>query len=88
MERFRNKVEMTKLWLAIGLIIFGCVTLTAGFIVAPTGIIHQSVLIAFGEISTLAGSILGLNYAYQSKVKYLEMELDKKQDKVEEENKG
>ena len=73
---------MTKLWLAIGLVIFGCITLTAGFIVAPTGIIHQSVLIAFGEISTLAGSILGLNYAYQSKVKYLEMELDKKQDKV------
>lgn len=84
MEKFRNKVEMTKLWLAISLIVFGCITLTAGFIVAPAGVIHQSVLIAFGEISTLAGSILGLNYAYQSKVKYLEMELDKKQDKVEE----
>ena len=86
MEKFRNKVEMIKLWLAIGLIVFGCITLTAGFIVAPAGVIHQSVLIAFGEISTLAGSILGLNYAYQSKVKYLEMELDKKQDKVEEKN--
>lgn len=84
MEKYRNRVEMIKLWLAIGLIIFGCCALTAGFIVAPTGIIHQSVLIAFGEISTLAGSILGLNYAYQSKVKYLEMELDKKQDKIEE----
>lgn len=86
MEKFRNKVEMTKLWLAVGLVVFGCCTLTAGFIVAPTGVIHQSVLIAFGEISTLAGSILGLNYAYQSKVKYLEMELEKKQDKVDNTN--
>lgn len=83
MEKFRNKTEMIKLWLAVGLCIFGCLMLVAGFIVAPLGIISQSVLIAVGEVFTFSGAILGINYAYQSKVKYLEMELEKKQDKEE-----
>lgn len=83
MEKFRNKTEMIKLWLAVGLCIFGCLMLVAGFIVAPMGIISQSVLIAVGEVFTFSGAILGINYAYQSKVKYLEMELEKKQDKEE-----
>lgn len=77
MEAYRNKTELIKLWLAVGLCIFGCTLLIAGFIVAPAGIIHQSVLIAFGEIMTFAGAILGINYMYQSKVKYLEMKLEK-----------
>ena len=55
--------------------------LIAGFIVAPLGVISQSVLIAVGEVFTFSGCILGVNYAYQSKVKYLEMEIEKKQDK-------
>lgn len=77
MEAYRNKVELIKLWLAVGLCIFGCCMLVAGFIVCPLGIIHQSVLIGFGEVITFAGAILGINYAYQSKVKYLEMKMDK-----------
>lgn len=81
MEKYRNRVEMIKLWLSVGLMIFGCCLLVAGFIVNPLGTIHQSVLIGFGEVATFAGSVLGLNYAYQSKVKYLEMELEKKDDK-------
>lgn len=77
MEAYRNKTELIKLWLAVGLCIFGCCLLTMGFIVNPLGIIHQSVLIGFGEVITFAGTILGINYAYQSKVKYLEMKMDK-----------
>ena len=42
--------------------------LLAGFIVSPTGTIHSSVLAAFGEISTLVGAILGINYASRKKV--------------------
>ena len=78
MEKFRNQVELIKLWLAVGLCIFGCSMLVAGFIVAPLGLIHQSVLIAFGEIITFSGAILGINYAYQSKVKSLEMKIEEK----------
>lgn len=81
MERYRNKTELIKLWLAVGLCVFGCCLLIAGFIVNPLGVISQSVLIAVGEIFTFSGTILGINYAYQSKVKYLELELEKKEDK-------
>lgn len=77
MEAYRNKTELIKLWLAVGLCVFGCCLLIAGFIVNPMGVIHQSVLIGFGEVITFAGAILGINYAYQSKVKYLEMKLEK-----------
>lgn len=78
MEKYRNKVELIKLWLAVGLCIFGCCLLVAGFIVNPLGIIHQSVLIGFGEIMTFSGAILGINYMYQSRVKYLEMKIEEK----------
>lgn len=81
MEAYRNKTELIKLWLAVGLCVFGCCLLTAGFIVNPMGIISQSVLIAVGEIFTFAGAVLGLNFTYQSKVKMLEMKLDAKEDK-------
>ena len=88
MEKYRNRVEMIKLWLAVGLCIFGCCLLVAGFIVNPLGIIHQSVLIGFGEIMTFSGAILGINYMYQSKVKYLEMKIEEKKLDVDtEENK-
>lgn len=83
MEKFRNRIEMIKIYLAVGLIVFGCCLLIAGFIVIPTGIIHQSVLIAFGEISTLSGSILGLNYMYQSKQKDLEQRIQERLNNIE-----
>lgn len=81
MERYSNKTELIKLWLAVGLCVFGCCLLIAGFIVNPLGVISQSVLIAVGEIFTFSGTILGINYAYQSKVKYLELELEKKEER-------
>lgn len=47
--------------------LFGCSLLLAGFIVSPTGVIHNSVLAAFGEICTMVGAILGINYASHKK---------------------
>jgi hypothetical protein len=72
MEAFNKKVEMIKICLAVAMCIFGCLMLTAGFIVAPLGEIHQSVLIGFGEILTFSGAILGINYLYSAKHKELE----------------
>ncbi len=45
----------------------GAGLLIAGFIVAPSGEIHNSVLIAFGEILTFAGSVFGIDYRYRVK---------------------
>lgn len=54
-----------QLGLAVFLVIVGCGLLIAGFIVSPTGQIHQSVLVAFGEVMTFAGAILGVDYHYR-----------------------
>lgn len=43
----------------------GAGLLIAGFIVAPTGVIHSSVLVAFGETMTFAGALFGIDYKYR-----------------------
>ena len=72
MEKFRLRSEYVKLTLSVVLAVFGMVLLIVGFIVPPLGIIDNSVLVAFGEVSTFAGAILGINYAYSTKMKELE----------------
>ena len=38
-----------------------------GALLAPQGEIHETILVAFGEIATFAGSILGIDYHYKQK---------------------
>ena len=52
---------------AIALCVFGCTMLVAGFVVPPVGEIHHSLLIAFGEILTFSGSLIGIDYKYRYK---------------------
>jgi len=47
------------------LVLVGVGLLIAGFWVAPVGVIHSSILVAFGEISTFAGSLFGIDYHYR-----------------------
>lgn len=54
-----------QLLAAVFLIVVGCGLLIAGFVVPPPGEIHNSVLIAFGEILTFAGAVFGLKYHYE-----------------------
>lgn len=56
-----------QLFTAVGLIVLGCSLLVAGFILPPPGEIHNSVLIAFGEILTFAGALFGIDYHYKYK---------------------
>lgn len=64
----KTKVNL-QLISAILLIIVGCGLLIAGFIVAPLGIIDGSVLTAFGETSTFAGALFGIDYTYKYKMR-------------------
>jgi hypothetical protein len=41
--------------------------LTAGLFTPPVGEIHHSLLIAFGEILTFSGSLIGIDYHYRYK---------------------
>ena len=52
---------------AMVLVIVGCGLLIAGFVVAPLGVIDSSVLVAFGETSTFAGALFGVDYHYKQK---------------------
>ncbi len=61
----RKHKPTIQLLAAVLLIVVGCGLLSAGFCVPPPGEIHNSVLIAFGEILTFAGAVFGMKYHYQ-----------------------
>lgn len=70
----RDKVQFG---IAIGLMVFGCVVLLVGLLTPPEGQIHQSVLVAFGEIATLAAGVLGIDAIYTNKLQKIVAELKK-----------
>ena len=45
----------------------GLVMLFCGIYISPLGQIHESLLVAFGEVATFAGSLMGIDYHYKSK---------------------
>lgn len=57
-----------QLIIAILLTLSGIVLLFSGFWVDPDGVIDSSVLVAFGEISTFAGALFGVDYTYKFKI--------------------
>ena len=60
-------MKKVQLFLAVSLCGFGCVLLACGFLCPPMGEIHHSVLIAFGEVLTFSGSLIGIDYKYRYK---------------------
>lgn len=76
----RDKVQFG---IAIGLMVFGCVVLMVGLLTPPEGQIHQSVLVAFGEIATLAAGVLGIDAIYTNKLQKIVAELKKDNEKSE-----
>ena len=64
-----------QLWIAVFLSVSGMILLFCGFWVVPTGQIDNSVLVAYGEVSTFAGALFGVDYRYKCKYKkYIERE--------------
>ena len=58
----RIKTELTS---AILLVAIGAFLLIAGLFIPPMGIIHSSVLVAFGEVAVFAGSLFGIDLHYK-----------------------
>ncbi len=50
-------------FLALG----GLVLLFCGIYIEPLGQIHESLLVAFGEVMTFSGSLMGIDYHYKAK---------------------
>lgn len=54
---------ITAAFLSIG----GLVMLFCGVFIDPQGQIHETLLVAFGETSTFAGALFGIDYVYKKK---------------------
>ena len=52
---------ITAVVLAIG----GMVMLFCGIYIEPEGEIHESLLVAFGEVATFSGALMGIDYIYK-----------------------
>lgn len=72
MRRFIIDPQQLRLWLAIILVFCGMLLLFMGFWVAPRGEIHSSVLIAFGEVMTFVGALIGIDYAARERYEHRE----------------
>lgn len=85
MERQRNELTMERnltyqLIVASVLVVAGLTLLFLGFVFPPQGEIHDSVLIAYGEVSTFAGSLVGVDYHYRYR-SWIRTRADRKADK-------
>ena len=45
----------------------GLILLFCGAFIAPEGQIHESILVAFGEVATFSGALMGIDYVYKKK---------------------
>ena len=45
----------------------GLVLLFCGVYIDPQGQIHESLLVAFGEVATFSGALMGIDYVYKKK---------------------
>ena len=54
---------LTASLLSIG----GLIMLYCGVYIDPRGEVHESLLVAFGEIATFAGALMGIDYVYKKK---------------------
>ena len=64
-----NTENIIQLIIAALVVLGGMVLLHVGIQIGPKGEIHESVLVAFGEAATFAGSIMGIDYHYKRKSK-------------------
>ena len=64
------KERIIQLITAAVLSIGGLALLFTGVLIEPQGEIHESLLVAFGEVATFAGSIMGIDYYYKIKNNY------------------
>lgn len=64
-----ERENIIQLIIAALVVIGGLVLLHVGIQIDPKGEIHETVLVAFGEAATFAGSIMGIDYHYKRKSK-------------------
>ena len=77
--KWSNQSKEIVAHIAAGLmLLFGMVITTAGFIIPPTGEIHESVLWIFGQTLVFAGAILGVSLHVDNSVKAIEAKIEER----------
>ena len=71
----QNK-ESLQVWTAVVMLAVGTLLVIAGFIVPPTGEVHDSVLWFVGECLIYAGSIFGISIYVSGKIHNIRRELN------------
>ena len=59
--------NIAQLIIAALVVVGGMVLHHVGIQIDPAGEIHETVLVAFGEAATFAGSIMGIDYHYKNR---------------------
>nr|WP_311451789.1 hypothetical protein [uncultured Porphyromonas sp.]DAM44034.1 MAG TPA: hypothetical protein [Caudoviricetes sp.]DAV05762.1 MAG TPA: hypothetical protein [Caudoviricetes sp.] len=80
----RKRITL-QLWMASILTIAGIVLIWTAFLIVPRGEIHNSVLLAFGEMSTFAGALFGIDYKHRLD-RYIHQPKPPKQEREQEED--
>lgn len=60
------------------LLLFGMTIVSAGFIVPPSGEVHDSILWIFGEVLVFGGAVLGISLHIDNSAKIIEQRVLKK----------
>ena len=63
----KSPENIAQLIVAAALTLAGIGLLYLGTLLAPQGEIHETILVAFGEVATFAGAIIGIDYRYKRK---------------------
>lgn len=81
MRKDQTKIKLNiQLALGVILVVAGLVLLYLGFYAHPIGDITNSVLVAYGEVSTFAGALIGVDYSYKYRTfKFEQEEMTKRQ---------
>ena len=82
----KNTKETIQILSAVAMLFGGFALAVAGFIVPPTGQIHESVIGIFAECLIYAGSIFGVTIYIQTKYTELRSYLDNKLKEEEQKN--
>lgn len=81
MKKDQTKIKLNiQLALGITLVVAGLTLLFLGFYAHPIGAITNSVLVAYGECSTFAGALIGVDYSYKFKTLKVEEEYRKQRE--------
>lgn len=60
--------DKKRFWLAVFLLVSGVALVFLGFFTPPVGEVHGSVLGFFGEVSCIAGALMGIDLAIDNKI--------------------